>query len=114
MPSDSELLAASPYLDDHNANEFDTRPGRDYLPGADEFVVPVDLPGRTTGLSTDTVGLSLRTGTLIGTASIESGADATFVWAGLAAGTRYGWYARATDPQGFAAESSAFTFTTAP
>jgi hypothetical protein len=104
----------SPFLDDHNANEFDTRPGRDYLPSADEFVVPVDLPSRTTGLSTDTVGLSLRTGTVIGTAPIASGAEAAFVWQGLSAATRYGWYARATDPQGFAAESSVFTFTTSP
>jgi len=102
----------SPYQNDHNPEEFDTRPGRDYSEAADEFVVPVDLPGRTTRLRTDTVGLALRTDTVIGTTTVTSGGTAGVPWSGLAAGTVYGWYARATDPQGFLAESSVYTFTT--
>ena len=79
---------------------------------ADEFIVPVDLAGRTTGFRTDSVGLALRTDTVIGTSDMASGGIAEVTWSGLTAGTKYGWYARATDPEGFLAESSAFTFTT--
>ncbi len=103
----------SPFLDDHNAEEFDTMPGRDYAANADEFIVPVDLASRTTGFRTDSVGLALRTDTVIGTVSVPSGEVAEVTWKGLTAGTRYGWYARATDPDGVFAESTAFTFTTA-
>jgi hypothetical protein len=102
----------SPFLDDHNAEEFDTMPGRDYAANADEFIVPVDLASRTTGFRTDSVGLALRTDTVIGTVSVPSGEVAEVTWKGLTAGTRYGWYARATDPDGVFAESTAFTFTT--
>ena len=104
----------SPILGDHNAVEFDTQPGRRYAESADEFVVPVDLPGRTTSLETDAIGVALRTNIVIGTSAVASGGTASNTWSGLAAGTGYGWYARATDPQGFLAESSVFTFTTGP
>ena len=104
----------SPYLNDYNANEFDTQPGRAYLESADEFVVPVDLAGRETELRTDAIGVAVRTNTVIGTVSVASGDVAQVTWKGLAGGTKYGWYARATDAQGFSAESSTFTFTTAP
>ena len=40
---------------------------------SDEFVVPVDLPSRTTSLRTDTVGVAVRTDTVIGSASAASG-----------------------------------------
>ena len=80
-----------PYINDHNPEEYDTRPGRSYTAAADEFAVLVDLPGRTTTLRTDTVGLALRTGTAIGTVSIASGGTAQLTWTGLAAATRYGW-----------------------
>ena len=103
----------SPILNDHNAVEFDTQPGRQYVESADEFVIPVDLPGRSTSLRTDAIGVAVRTNTVIGTADIASGGTAEVTWSGLAAGTRYGWYARATDAGGFSAESSAFTVTTA-
>lgn len=103
----------SPKLDDWDAVEFDTQPGRKYSENADEFVVPVDLPSRTTSLSTDSIGLALRSTTVIGSADITSGRQASVVWAGLAAGTSYAWYARATDPTGRAAESPVFAFTTA-
>ena len=49
---------------------------------------------------------------MIGTSTVTSGGEAAVTWTGLAAGTKYGWYARATDPQGYLAESSVFTFTT--
>jgi hypothetical protein len=104
----------SPYLDDFNATEFDTQPGREYLGSADEFVVPVDLPGRTTDLRTDAIGLAVRTTSVIGSVSVASGAVAELSWGGLTSGTRYGWYARSTDPNGYSEESTAFTFTTAP
>lgn len=103
----------SPILNDHNAVEFDTQPGRHYDESADEFVVPVDLPGRKTTLRTDAIGVAVRTNTVIGTANVASGGVAEVTWNGLAAGTKYGWYARATDAGGFAAESTVFTFTTA-
>lgn len=47
----------SPALNDHNAGEFDTRPGRHYSPRADEFTVPVDLAPDTRSLVTDTIAL---------------------------------------------------------
>jgi hypothetical protein len=50
---------------------------------------------------------------VIGSADIASGGTATVTWKGLAAGTRYSWYARATDPTGASAESSVFSFVTA-
>lgn len=103
----------APYTGDFNPEEFDTRAGRDYLDEADEFVVPVDLPSRTTSLRTDTVGVAVRTDTEIGSVSVASGSVAELTWSGLATGTKYGWYARATDPFGFSAESTAFSFTTA-
>jgi hypothetical protein len=103
----------SPYLNDFNANEFDTQPGRSYLESADEFVVPVDLAGRATQLRTDAVGVAVRSNTVIGSASIPSGELAELTWKGLKANTKYGWYARTTDPLGFAAETATFTFTTA-
>jgi len=102
----------SPFLKDHNAVEFDTQPGRHYDESADEFVVPIDLPGRTTSLRTDAIGVAVRSNAVLGTATIASGGTAKVTWSGLAAGTVYGWYARATDPQGFLAESSVYTFTT--
>jgi hypothetical protein len=103
----------SPYLNDFNANEFDTQPGRSYLESADEFVVPVDLAGRATQLRTDTVGVAVRSYTVIGSVSVPSGDVAELTWRGLTAGTKYGWYARATDALGNAAETATFTFTTA-
>ena len=63
----------SPYLNDYNANEFDTQPGRAYLESADEFVVPVDLAGRETELRTDAIGVAVRTNTVIGSVSVASG-----------------------------------------
>ena len=45
----------SPTLDDHNADEFDTRDGRDYHARADEFTVPVDLSRHRRSLLTDRV-----------------------------------------------------------
>ena len=103
----------SPYLDNWDAVEFDTQPGRKYLEEADEFVVPVDLPSRTTGLRTDAIGMAVRGTTVIGSADVASGGQVTVSWTGRAAGTRYSWYARATDPTGAKAESSVFTFVTA-
>jgi hypothetical protein len=103
----------SPYLDNWDAVEFDTQPGRKYLEEADEFVVPVDLPSRTTSLRTDAIGMAVRGTTVIGSADIASGGQASVSWAGRAAGTRYSWYARATDPTGASAESTVFTFVTA-
>jgi hypothetical protein len=102
----------SPKLDDHNAWEFDTNTGRQYLDSADEFAVPLDLPSRTTSLRTDAIGLAVRGTTVIGSADIESGETATVTWDGLTAGTGYSWYARATDPTGASAESSVFSFVT--
>ena len=104
--------AYSPILNDFNANEFDTEPSREYTESADEFVVPADLATRTTGFRTDSIGLALRTDTVIGTASVASGGEASVTWSGLVAGARYGWYARATDPFGVSAESTVFSFTT--
>jgi hypothetical protein len=103
----------SPYLDNWDAVEFDTQPGRKYLEEADEFVVPVDLPSRTTSLRTDAIGMAVRGTTVIGSADIASGGQASVNWTGRAAGTRYSWYARATDPTGASAESTVFTFVTA-
>jgi hypothetical protein len=103
----------SPYLDNHNAEEFDTSTGRDYLDSADEFAVPLDVPSRTTGLSTDAIGVAVRTTTVIGSVTVASGDTASVTWKGLTAGTRYSWYARATDPTGASAESSVFSFVTA-
>ena len=103
----------SPKLGDHNAGEFDSITGREYDKSADEFSVPLDLPSRRTGLRTDAIGVAVRTTTVIGSADIASGGTATVTWKGLTAGTRYGWYARATDPTGASAESSVFSFVTA-
>lgn len=46
----------SPTLDDHNADEFDTRDGR-YDARADEFTIPVDLTSRPTSFATDRLAL---------------------------------------------------------
>jgi len=105
----------SPYLDDHNADEFDTSPNRDYLPEADEFSVPVDLASRTTSFATDAVGLEARTDRLIGAdvADVADGDDqASTTWDGLEPETDHAWYARAADDFGGVAESDVFTFTT--
>ncbi|HTE73957.1 MAG TPA: hypothetical protein VK640_12260, partial [Actinomycetes bacterium] len=59
------------------------------------------------------IGMAVRGTTVIGSADIASGGTATVTWKGLTAGTRYGWYARATDPTGASAESSVFSFVTA-
>ncbi|HET9944955.1 MAG TPA: hypothetical protein VFR56_04840, partial [Actinomycetes bacterium] len=103
----------SPKLDDHNAGEFDSITGRVYDRSADEFSVPLDLPSRTTGLRTDAIGVAVRSTTVIGSVDVASGSTATVTWKGLTAGTRYSWYARATDPTGASAESSVFSFVTA-
>lgn len=49
----------SPTLDDHSADEFDTRDDRDYDARADEFTVPVDLTSRPTSFATDQLVLSV-------------------------------------------------------
>lgn len=103
----------SPALGEHNSNEYDTDVGREYVPASDEYVVPVDLASRTTGFRTDTVGQALRTDRVIDRASVPSGESATVTWSGLSPATRYGWYARAEDDFGAAAESGVFTFRTA-
>jgi hypothetical protein len=103
----------SPYAGDFDTVEYDTQAGRDYTESADEFVVPVDLPTRTTSLRTDAVGLAIRGTTVIGSADVASGDTASVTWKNLTAGTRYSWYARATDPTGASAESSVFSFVTA-
>ena len=103
----------SPYANDFDTVEYDTQAGRQYTQAADEFVVPVDLPTRKTGLRTDAIGLAVRGTTVIGSADIASGGTASVTWKGLTAGTTYSWYARATDPTGASAESSVFSFVTA-
>ena len=100
-----------PSRNDFNSVEWDTQPGREYSESADDFVVPVDLPSRTTTLKTDAIGVALRGTTVIGSADVASGAQASTTWRGLTAGTRYSWYARVTDPTGAKAESSVFSFT---
>jgi hypothetical protein len=102
-----------PAKPDFGAVEWDTQTGRAYTEAADEFVVPVDLPTRKTALQTDVIGMAVRGTTVIGSADIASGGPASVTWKGLTAGTRYGWYARATDPTGASAESSVFSFVTA-
>jgi hypothetical protein len=100
-----------PSRNNFNSVEFDIQPGRRYLESADDFVVPVDLPTRLTTLRTDAIGLALRGTTVIGSADVASGTQASTTWRGLAPGTRYSWYARVTDPTGARSESSVFSFT---
>ena len=102
-----------PELPDFDAVEWDTQTGRAYTKSADEFVVPIDIPTRKTALSTDMIGMAVRGTTVIGSVNVASGDTATVAWKGLTAGTRYSWYARATDPTGASAESSVFSFVTA-
>jgi hypothetical protein len=112
--SEVSVNTYSPVLDDHNAFEYDTAVGRHYTPQADEFTVPVDLSSRSTQFRTDAVGITQRTERVIGTASTPSGGEVAVTWQGLQYDTRYAWYARAVDPHGVQAESTSFSFTTAP
>lgn len=101
----------SPTLDDHNANEFDTRDGR-YEPEADEFTVPVDLASRDNSVATDAISLDARSDRVIGTDGISPGDEASTRWTGLRPGTEYAWYARATDEFAASAQSDVWSFTT--
>ncbi len=110
--SEISVNTYSPSLGDHNAGEYDTARGRDYVPAADEFRVPVDLASRTTSFGTDAVGLAIRTNRVIGVDEVASGEPATTTWSGLDPDGRYTWYARSTDDFGGRSESAAYSFRT--
>nr|WP_239536892.1 metallophosphoesterase [Arthrobacter roseus] len=102
----------SPYLDNHNAIEFDTQAGRDYTESVDEFTVPIDLNSRTTAFRTDALQLATEVPRAIGSDAVQTGEEATTQWKGLSPNTRYGWFTRASDQDTGTQVSPVFTFTT--
>ncbi|MGP5077923.1 LamG-like jellyroll fold domain-containing protein [Brachybacterium alimentarium] len=85
----------SPHLDEFGATEYDTKDR--YNGHEDDFRLPVQFQGRTTGFTTDAfLGLT-PSDRVIDELTHASGEQATAMWRGLSAGSPYGWFAVSRD-----------------
>lgn len=97
----------SPYLDDYNYYDPQVYPGKD------EFSLDLDLQPKTKRVATDYIGVKVYTDQLIGQKTqVESGANATAGWSGLASDRYYQWYVRANDEFSGSATSDIWGFYT--
>jgi len=88
----------SPFLNNFGATEYDGS-GR-YNGAEDNFVVPIDLPTRTTTVVTDGLSVVTPTDAVIGISTVSSGWPASVRWTGLEQDRLYAWTATSSDPSG--------------
>jgi hypothetical protein len=103
----------SPYLEEHNAWQYDHAAERRYDDSDDEFTITGiglnDVYDKR--VETDVLGVFGPFGD-VATASSAAGAEVTATWSGLAAGSRYGWYTDSRDEGGAVARSPLWLFRT--
>lgn len=104
----------SPWLDEHNAWEYDRFEPSRYDDADDEFTLEIDINDiYDKRVETDLIGLSVPAGDL-GTTHVGAGEDATLIWNDLKPGTTHAWYVEVRDAGGASAISQVGIFTTGP
>jgi len=88
----------SPFLDEYGPTKYD--PLSRYNGAEENFTVPIDLVSRTTSFSTSALTVVTPNGTVIGSATAESGRPASVTWGGLTDGVTYAWSASSRNEAG--------------
>jgi hypothetical protein len=102
----------SPWLEDHNAWEYDRFAESRYDDADDEFTLDIDINDvYHKRVETDLIG-AFRPADEIGTVDAAADDDVTVTWSDLSPDTTYGWYTEARDASGVIARSPIWTFTT--
>ncbi|HEY8456039.1 MAG TPA: metallophosphoesterase, partial [Actinopolymorphaceae bacterium] len=102
----------SPWLDEHNAWEYDRFTPSRYDDSDDEFTIEIDINDiYDKRVETSLIGVSAPLDDL-GAVPAEADTEATLTWESLKPRTSYHWYAEARDAAGTVARSAARTFTT--